>query len=100
MAGAPSKQRRKAIEKYVDSWVSYAFYSKDFTNPFSGDDKRHGMFIKQLGHTVSVDADFRDIHEVYGGDVTELTLRPYPKPVLVPIESLGPPRLSPPQNKV
>jgi hypothetical protein len=93
--GKNSKLRYRAALEDAEKWAKYAFYSGDHTNPFPSDDRRHEMFRKILQRDLFVDSEFREMHVIFGGDLTELRLRPYPKPALVPIESLGPP-MNPP----
>lgn len=89
MPGKGALARKKAIKKDVDAWVNYAFYSGDHNNPFEAQDKRRDMFAEQLQRTLFIDQDFREMHEIHGGDKSQLSLRPYAKPSLVPISELA-----------
>ncbi len=87
--GKGARARYQAIQADVAAWVNYAFYSKDYTNPYEPSDKRHLWFKRKLHHTLGVDSDFRDMHEIMGGDLSKLQLRSYDKPTLVPLSSFG-----------
>lgn len=87
--GKGAKARYKAIQDYVAAWVNYACYSGDYTNPFESLDKRHAWFKKKLHHSLGVDADFRDMHVIMGGDLSQLVRRRYNKPTMVPLSSFG-----------
>ena len=88
MPGKRSVALRRAIRNDVDSWTNYAFYSGDHANPFEVGDKRRSMFDKQLHRSLLIDAEFREMHELHGGDVSKLSLRHYDKPPLLPISEL------------
>lgn len=89
MSGAGSKLRKRAILKDVAAWVNYAVYADDHQNPYAVSDKRHAMFAKQLRQNLSIDADFREMNEIYGGDNSALVKRHYSKPTLRSLESFG-----------
>lgn len=83
------KRRQKIIMQDVEAYVRYAFYSGDHSNPYPADDKRHALFYKQLGHTLSIDADFREMNAFHGGDNEALGKRAWPNPGPVrPIDEL------------
>ncbi|MBC8740461.1 hypothetical protein F6X40_27885 [Paraburkholderia sp. UCT31] len=75
---SPSTHRYRAAKADVEKRVSYAFASGQHENPFPVDDRRHGWFARRLRDTFAVDADFRDLHEAHGGDLSELHLHQYP----------------------
>jgi hypothetical protein len=81
--------RGKAARLDVRVRVNYAFCSGDHTNPYAGADRRFALFEKELKRTQAIDADFRDINEVYGGNPDDLVLRQYPHPgPIIPYEEL------------
>lgn len=87
--GKRSKLLKLAIIADVTAWANYGFYKGDHTNPFSDTDKRHAMFAKILGRQLAVDADFREMHVLHGGDLSQLTLRPYSKPAMRTIDEIS-----------
>lgn len=90
MPGKASKARYRAMLADVERRVAYAFASGEHANPYPEDDKRFPRFARELQRTLIVDAEFRDVHEAYGGDVSALVPRKIPKPgPVVPYEQLA-----------
>ncbi len=87
MPGKASTARYRAMLEDVEKRVSYAFYIGNHKNPYSPEDKRFPRFQKEMNRILIIDANFRDIHEAYGGDPNDLQKRKVNNPG--PVKPIG-----------
>lgn len=76
----PSTLRYKAMQEDVRKRVWYAFSTKQHTNPYDAEDKRHARFARELNRTLAIDEDFEDMCDVMGADTSQWTRRVHPNP--------------------
>lgn len=88
-ATKPSALRYKAMQEDVRKRVWYAFCTRNHTNPYPADDKRHARFTRELYRTLSIDEEFEDTCQAMGADTSQWVRRVHPNPGPVkPIDQL------------